>query len=324
MLKLLFAVSLAVLVFLILYGLMQRRVRPEAEMQKRLHGLSRDGQLHQPRQIHQLSPEAGTTIIHRTDQDFKKLPFSERVWKPFLEDIGSKIAQLTPAEIRQLIQHRLQVAGKSREWSPQYFLSVCLLGAASMTVFGIFMLQGSSYSFVQCVGIQVVLTVVGGYMPNFCLSVMIQKRQQQIAHQLPEVLDLLCVSVQAGLSFDGALRKITERMHGPLIDECRKLQDDIRMGMVRRTAMRNLSERVGVQDVSLFMTSLIQAERLGTSMGKTLKNQADNIRERRRQYVKAEALKAPVKIVFPLVLFIFPALFVVVLLPSLLSLMKSL
>ena len=102
------------------------------------------------------------------------------------------------------------------------------------------------------------------------------------------------------------------------------MQEDIRMGMVRRTAMHNVASRCKVQDVSLFMTSLIQAERLGTSMGKTLKNQADNIRERRRQYVKAEAMKAPVKIIFPLVLFIFPALFVVALIPSLLNLMKNL
>jgi len=325
MLKLLFAVSLAVLVFLILYGVMQRRVRPEAEIQKRLHGLTQDGKQRQPQRMEpESAPEPGAVIRRVDSKDFKELPFSERVWKPFLENIGNRIARLTPAEIRQLIQHRLQTAGRSHEWTPQYFLSVCLLGAISMTVFGVFMLQGSSYSFVQCVGMQVVLTAMGGYMPNLCLSIMIQQRQQQISHQLPEMLDLLCVSVQAGLSFDGALRKITERMHGPLIDECQKLQDDIRMGMVRRTAMRNMAERVGVQDVSLFLTSLIQAERLGTSMGKTLKNQADNIRERRRQYVKAEALKAPVKIVFPLVLFIFPAIFVIVLLPSLLSLMQNL
>jgi len=323
MLKLLFAVSLAVLVFLILYGMMQRRVRPEVEMQKRLHGLADQGEnSRQPRQL-EPTPEPGV-VIHRTDKDFKDLPFAERVWKPWLESVGNRIARLTPQEVSHAVQRRLQAAGKSHEWSPQYFLGVCLLGAVSMTVLGIFILQGSEYSFVQCVGIQIVLTAMGAFMPHFCLSVMIQQRQQQISHQLPEVLDLLCVSVQAGLSFDGALRKITERMHGPLIDECQKLQDDIRMGMVRRTAMRNMAERVGVQDVSLFLTSLIQAERLGTSMGKTLKNQADNIRERRRQYVKAEALKAPVKIVFPLVLFIFPAIFVIVLLPSLLSLMQNL
>ena len=138
-----------------------------------------------------------------------------------------------------------------------------------------------------------------------------------------EILDLLCVSVQAGLSFDASLHKITGRMKGPLVDEFRRFQDDVSMGMIRRTAMKNMAVRCELQDVSLFMTALIQAEKLGTSMGKTLRNQSDNIRERRRQYVKAQAMKAPVKIVFPLVLFIFPAIFVVALVPTLLSLMKN-
>ena len=99
--------------------------------------------------------------------------------------------------------------------------------------------------------------------------------------------------------------------------------DDIRMGAVRRQALRLMGERCDVQDVALFTTAVIQAERLGTSMATTLNNQAENMRERRRQYIKAEALKAPVKIVFPLIMFIFPALFVVTLLPAILGLSDS-
>ena len=164
--------------------------------------------------------------------------------------------------------------------------------------------------------------ILGGLLPTLLLQSMISRRQEQIMRQLPQVLDLLSVSVYAGLSFDGSLRKITDRMQGPFIDECRRLQDDIRMGMVRRTAFRRLAERCGLQDVSLFVTSIIQAERLGTSMSKTLQSQSDNLRERHRQNVKAMALKAPVKMLFPLVFCIFPALFVVVLLPSILVLIK--
>ena len=160
-------------------------------------------------------------------------------------------------------------------------------------------------------------------MPFSILNIITQKRQKAIQKQLPELLDLLCVSVQAGLSFDGAMRKIVERMEGPLIDECRKMLDDIRMGAVRRQALRLMGERCDVQDVALFTTAVIQAERLGTSMATTLNNQAENMRERRRQYIKAEALKAPVKIVFPLIMFIFPTLFVVTLLPAILGLSDS-
>lgn len=141
---------------------------------------------------------------------------------------------------------------------------------------------------------------------------------------MPEILDLLCVSVQAGLSFDAALRRIVDKMSGPLVDECGRMLEDVRMGLPRRQSLRMLADRCEVQDVTLFCTAIIQAERLGTGIGKTLSNQSANMRERRRQAVKAEAMKAPVKMLLPLVLFIFPALFVIVLLPSLLSLLKNL
>ena len=231
---------------------------------------------------------------------------------------------LTPLRLRPIIQKRLLLAGKSREWSIAEFFGSCLLGAVVMWLFALVMVRNGAYAPVQKAMMVFLLGILGGLMPVVFLNTTIDRRQKQIEHQLPEVLDLLCVSVQAGLSFDAALSKITARMKGPFIDECRRMQDDIRMGVVRRTAMRSMADRCGLEDVSLFMTSIIQAERLGTSMGKTLKNQADNIRERRRQYVKAQAMKAPVKIVFPLVLFIFPAIFVVTLVPSLLYLLKNL
>ena len=169
----------------------------------------------------------------------------------------------------------------------------------------------------------VVFAGIFGMLPLVILRILIQKRQEMILHQLPEVLDLLCVSVQAGLSFDAALRRIVDKMQGVLIDELKRMLEDIRMGLQRRQAMRMLADRCEVQELTLFCTSLIQAERLGTSIGKTLTNQAANMRERHRMRIKAQAMKAPVRMMFPLVLFIFPALFVIVLLPSLISLMHN-
>ena len=165
--------------------------------------------------------------------------------------------------------------------------------------------------------------MIGALLPFSMLNSAIRKRQKAIDKQLPEVLDLLSVSVRAGLSFDGALRKITERSTGPLIDEFKRMQQDVRMGAPRARALQAMSKRCDVEDLYLFITAVIQAERLGTSMGRTLNIQADNMRERRKQKAKAEALKAPIKIIFPLVLFIFPPIFVVVLLPSVLSLMHD-
>lgn len=307
MLKLLFVLSVTALLFLVLLGLIRSKVEPQTTVRRRMESLETLAEEREPF----AQPRAAQPEEKKQAGGFKQM-------------LAALSTALTPLRLRPIIQKRLLLAGKSREWSIAEFFGSCLLGAVVMWLFAIVLLHNSSYAPVQKTMLGFLLGILGGLMPVVFLNTTIDRRQKQIEHQLPEVLDLLCVSVQAGLSFDAALSKITARMKGPFIDECRRMQDDIRMGVVRRTAMRSMADRCGLEDVSLFMTSIIQAERLGTSMGKTLKNQADNIRERRRQYVKAQAMKAPVKIVFPLVLFIFPAIFVVTLVPSLLYLLKNL
>ncbi|WP_437794488.1 type II secretion system F family protein [Mitsuokella multacida] len=307
MLKLLFVLSVTALLFLVLLGLIRSKVEPQTTVRRRMESLETLTEEREP--FAQLSAAQ---------------PEEKKQAGGFKQMLAALSTALTPLRLRPIIQKRLLLAGKSREWSIAEFFGSCLLGAVVMWLFALVMVRNGAYAPVQKAMMVFLLGILGGLMPVVFLNTTIQRRQKQIEHQLPEVLDLLCVSVQAGLSFDAALSKITARMKGPFIDECRRMQDDIRMGVVRRTAMRSMADRCGLEDVSLFMTSIIQAERLGTSMGKTLKNQADNIRERRRQYVKAQAMKAPVKIVFPLVLFIFPAIFVVTLVPSLLYLLKNL
>ena len=215
-------------------------------------------------------------------------------------------------------------AGKGRVWTAQGYAVFWVIVVLVVIVIAIKYVYGRpDLAPVQLVMVMILFTALGAALPWIMLRIMAQKRQKLITKQLPEVLDLLCVSVQAGLSFDAALRRIVERMKGPLIDECIRMLDDVRMGLPRRQALRMMGERCGVQEVSLFVTSIIQAERLGTSLGKTLNNQAINMRERRRQTIKAEAMKAPVKMIFPMVLFIFPSIFVIALFPALLTLMKG-
>ncbi len=312
MLKVLFVISITAIIFLILFGLIRQSVQPKTTIRKRMASLETTTAMDEPFRA-PTAPQQGPDTRRQAAAGggFKQL-------------LGSIAEALTPKKLRPIIQKRLVLAGKSREWGIAEFYGSCLLGAIMMWLFAFVLLQNSHYALVQRTMMILLLGILGGLMPVVFLNTTIDKRQRQIQSQLPQVLDLLCVSVQAGLSFDASLAKITARMKGPLIDEFRRLQDDIRMGVVRRTAMRSMADRCGVEDVSLFMTSIIQAERLGTSMGNTLKNQADNIRERRRQYIKAQAMKAPVKIVFPLVLFIFPAIFVVTLVPSLLYLLQNL
>ena len=315
---LLFSCSLSLFILLILYGILQKKVRPTKDLQQRMEHI-RSLNLERAEKERQ-QPLQQKRLAQREKRD---LPFLERVIHPLMDSLERTVMSFTPHEVYRSVQRRIIIAGKQREWSAAQFISSSLLGGAVMFVFLFLMFRTGSYALVQKMTFLLVGSLAGAAMPTVCLNIITQKRQKSIRRQLHEVLDMLCVSVQAGLSFDGSLAKITGRMHGPFIDELRHFEEAVRMGSPRRTALKSVAARCEVQEVSLFVTALIQAERLGTSMGTTLKNQADNMRERRRQYIKGEAMKAPVKIIFPLVLFIFPALFVVVLVPTLLTLAKN-
>lgn len=313
--KVLFSVSVTVFLFTTCYLLVKKNIEAKKQIAQRIRNLD-EAELAKQQKAELEYKKAKATSL-------KEIPFVERVVIPFKHWLERTVMSIAPKEIQMHIQKRLTTAGKYPQWTVSMFLIVDLV----MAMFGVFLgvdLSGKQeMAPIQRIVAMFLGCLVGGLMPFSILNIITQKRQKAIQKQLPELLDLLCVSVQAGLSFDGAMRKIVERMEGPLIDECRKMLDDIRMGAVRRQALRLMGERCDVQDVALFTTAVIQAERLGTSMATTLNNQAENMRERRRQYIKAEALKAPVKIVFPLIMFIFPALFVVTLLPAILGLSDS-
>lgn len=313
--KVLFSVSVTVFLFTTCYFLVKKNVEVKKQIAQRIRNLD-EAELAKQQKAELEYKKAKATSL-------KEIPFVERVVIPFKKWLERTVMSIAPKEIQMHIQKKLTTAGKYPQWTVSMFLIVDLV----MAMFGVFLgvdLSGKNeMAPIQRIVAMLLGCLVGGLMPFSILNIITQKRQKAIQKQLPELLDLLCVSVQAGLSFDGAMRKIVERMEGPLIDECRKMLDDIHMGAVRRQALRLMGERCDVQDVALFTTAVIQAERLGTSMATTLNNQAENMRERRRQYIKAEALKAPVKIVFPLIMFIFPALFVVTLLPAILGLSDS-
>lgn len=313
MLKLLLCLSVATFIFLLIYGAIHKKVEKKNTISARIKVLNEEENVfdrkNEPRQS-----------AKDRQRDKADIPFVERVLIPWKNAFESKLLKIAPSEIIRVIQIKLIRAGKYPKWKPVGVILVMLIMASLCGYIGFDLAGNKGMMFIQRVVAAVIGVLVGGMLPISMLNIMMQKRQKLILKQLPELLDLLCVSVQAGLTFDAAMRKIVVRMEGPLIDECRKMLDDVRMGMVRKQSLKLLADRCDIQDVSLFTTAVIQSERLGTSMATTLNNQAENMRERRRQYIKAEALKAPVKIVFPLIMFIFPALFVVVLLPAVLGL----
>ncbi len=160
-------------------------------------------------------------------------------------------------------------------------------------------------------------------MPELNLRQTIRKRQLAILRALPDVLDLLTVSVKAGLGFDSALLKVTEKMSGPLPQEMQLVLHEIKMGVLRRDALKALAKRTGVKELQSFVGTIIQADQLGVSISKVLQLQADSLRESRRQVAEEKAMQAPVKMLFPLVLFIFPTLFIVLLGPAVLQIIKQ-
>ena len=255
---------------------------------------------------------------------FWQKSFYERMIQPIFDKFSDSVQNLAPVQIKELFERQIFLAGKQGIWSVKRIVLMWLISICAGLAVGFFITQNVFYHFLQETMILILSGAVGAVLPVLRLQAIIRDIKKKIRRQLPEFLDLLCVSVQAGLSFDGAVAKITSRMKGAIIDEFKRFQNDISLGMTRQYSLTQMAKRCDLEEIYLFTTSVIQAEKLGTSMSRTLKLQSDNIRDRHRQWVKAQALKAPVKIIFPMVFFIFPSIFVVLLFPALITIIKNL
>ena len=164
--------------------------------------------------------------------------------------------------------------------------------------------------------------IIGYLLPNYWLRIRIKKRKEEIVNTLPDVLDLIMVSVEAGLGFDSAMLRVVEKQQGVLADELNIVLKEINMGKPRRDALKDMAKKNNVEDLSNVIASLVQADQLGISMGGVLRNQSKQLREKRKQRAKEQAQKTPVKIMMPLVFFIFPSIFIVILGPAVLRVME--
>ena len=319
--KILFVLSVVVFFFMLFYMLIREKVVPKSNVHERMQKFQN---LHMELQK-DIRPHLTVQKERKPLRKLEDIPFIERVVIPAREKIEEMALRFAPTTIQNYIQHKMVVAGMPANSSVGLFVfRVIFLAALFGGLMFWAMSRGGDLPMVRRIAFLVLGCLIGGMLPISALGRKIKNRQSAMRKQLPEVLDLLCVSVQAGLSFDAALRKIVVRMEGPFVQECRKMLDDVRMGMTRRDALLNLAYRCEVQEISLFVTSIVQAERLGSNMSNTLKIQAENVRERHRQWVKGMALKAPVKIVLPLVGCILPAIFIVALGPAMFNVAKNL
>jgi tight adherence protein C len=295
------------LVFSVLYYIVKTKIAPSNQVHQRIKDLGGGGE----------------RVVRTHAEELARIPFLDRTVLPLLSAVEKFFIRFAPSEIHATVDKKLMLAGKQGQWSVNRVIMVWLLCQAFFLFLGLHFASQQKFSNMEGILFVWAFVIFGAFLPFGYLDSLIRKRKEAITKQLPEVLDLLSISVQAGLSFDGAMRKIVERMTGPVIEEFRRMQQDVRMGAPRARALQAISRRCDVEEMYLFITSVVQAERLGTGMGKTLVNQAENMRERRRQRAKAAALKAPIKMLFPLVFFIFPAMFVVILVPPIFSILQS-
>ena len=261
--------------------------------------------------------------------DLEKLemsqPFTERVIYPLARKLGEITIKFTPQNWLNTISRKLELSGSPSKMDPTMFLSSQFIMAV---VFGGIMLlfltvltkttpAGQVFLFT------VVFTLIGFFMPQFQLSRKVSKRQKNIRKAMPDALDLLTICVEAGLGFDAALAKVTEKWDTQLSRAFARVIQEIQLGKLRREALRDMAENVGITEMTSFVAAVIQSEQLGVSMAKVLRIQADQMRIKRRQMAEEEAHRAPIKMLIPMALLIFPSLLIVLFVPAVLTVMQS-
>lgn len=265
----------------------------------------------------QLKRASVATHVGQRDKELAKSA-GERLLYPMVHQLSSLAMRVSPQGNRVALSRKLQAAGVTMP--PQTFLAIkSALSIGCLLVGGLMTIRGNAVG----VFVGLALAALMFRFPDIYLSKKQSGRRFEMERSLPDTLDLLTVSVEAGLGFDSAISKVCEKMKGPLVDEFATMGHEIRVGESRRQALRNMSDRVGSPLVSSFCRSIIQADELGTSLGRTLRVQAVDMRIKRQLQAEEKAMKAPVKMLFPTVLFIFPAMFIVILSPAFISLMDS-
>src|SRR5260221_10002520 len=262
--------------------------------------------------------EYGRIRIPRSEQEL--VHFRARVLAPLAGKLAAIPIKLSPKTNVDAIGARLVAAGLSHRLSASTFLTIkggALVGGCAV---------GLAIGAVGSLASGVILVPIGGAMgliaPEIFLSMKTRARREAIPSELPDALDLLAVSVEAGLGFDAPLAKLGDHMGGPLIDEFALPISEIRVGETRTTALRKMAQRVDAAELSNFVRAVIQAEQLGISLGRILRVQATDTRLRRQAAAEEKAMKAPIKMLFPTLFFIFPALFIVVLGPAFLNILS--
>jgi tight adherence protein C len=247
--------------------------------------------------------------------------FRDRALVPLKDSLAEWVLRLNPKTTRDTVGLKLLGAGLSRRITPTSFLASKGASAVLGALFGL-IVGRSAAGFIGSVFFGALVGFAGFRTPDIFVALKARSRKERIRAELPDALDLLAVSVEAGLGFDAAISKLTEHMDGPLAQEFALTLGEMRIGEGRQEALKKMSERVDAPELSTFTRAIIQADQLGISLGKILRIQAADTRNRRQAAAEERAMKAPIKMLFPTVLFIFPAMFIIILGPAALNLSK--
>lgn len=249
-------------------------------------------------------------------------PFYQRVVAPLLQATLTGIGKFSPKQNADKLKKSLQAAGNPGGITPTTFGGMRVgLAVVMGLIFGV--VTFASMTTQEAMMYTPLGFVIGYLMPGIWLGQKIKKRKKNIVRGLPDALDLLTISVEAGLGFDIALQRVTEKWDNELGQEFKRVIGDIALGRSRREALRDMASRTDVEDVQIFTSAIIQAEQLGVSISKILRLQSDQMRVRRRQRAEEQAQRAPILMLFPMVFLIFPSIFVVILGPAVPKLMMS-
>jgi len=251
-------------------------------------------------------------------------PFSERVLLPALSALGQSVSRLLPSRAAAGAGERLAEAGVKMGYAQFVAIKVIATAAALLLAGTIFLPLAAPARRASALAIIACAALLAFRLPDFWLSRTIEERRRALQRQLPDALDLLCISVEAGLGFDGAVQKVAEKFRDPIATEFSTYLAETRIGRPRADALRNLARRAKIADMQAFTAAVIQADQLGVSLTKVLRAQAESMRVVRKQRVQERAMQIPVKMLIPMVIFIFPTIFVVLLGPAVIQVIQAL
>ena len=248
--------------------------------------------------------------------DAVREPFVQRVLAPAFRQLIHTLGAMMPPQTAERLNEQLVIAGRPGNLTGLDFLGIRVLAAAAGLLFGFFYLSKMTM-IPQAPLLGPIGGLLFGYMlPNNWLQGRMKQRQDTITRALPDALDMLTICVEAGLAFESAMQRVSEQWKGGLSEEFARVVSEIRLGVPRGQALRRLSQRCEVPDVSSFVAVLVQSDSMGTSIANVLRSQADQMRVLRRQRAEKKANKAPIKVIMAMLMFIFPSLFIVILGPA--------